>query len=76
MMNESTAGGNNSTNRIGNSHRFLQRAGIGEQGQVAVLFGLMLTVLLGMVAMGVDGGNLYLIRRQMQSAADLAVKYW
>lgn len=44
----------------------------GEAGQAIVLFGLMLTALLGLSALAVDGGSLYLLRRQTQSAADLA----
>jgi len=39
-------------------------------GQVLVLVALALLVLLGIVALAVDGGNLYAERRKMQNAAD------
>jgi len=39
-------------------------------GQVLVLVALSLLVLLGIVALAVDGGNLYAERRKMQNAAD------
>lgn len=50
----------------------IARLVIGETGQSAVLFGLMIAGLLGMVAIAVDGGNLYGLKRDAQSAADLA----
>lgn len=47
-----------------------RRAFRGENGQIMVLFALCLTVLLGMVALAVDGGYTYLGRRWMQNGAD------
>ncbi|MBI4318209.1 MAG: hypothetical protein HY675_06955 [Chloroflexi bacterium] len=44
----------------------------GESGQALVLVGLAGTVLVGFLALAVDVGNLYLVRRQAQSAADAA----
>lgn len=41
-----------------------------ESGQVLVIVALFLVVLLAMLALIVDGGNLYLHRRAMQNAAD------
>ena len=35
-----------------------------------VLMALSMVVLLGVVGLAIDGGNLYLQRRQMQNAAD------
>ena len=43
-----------------------------EQGQSLVLFALMLTVMLGFVALTVDVGLAFLERRQMQNAVDAA----
>src|SRR5438552_17369794 len=43
-----------------------------QRGQGIVLLSLFLVVLLGLVALGVDGGSLYLNRRQVQNAADAA----
>ena len=41
-----------------------------QKGQTLVLVALMMVVLLGMVALALDGGHAYLERRQMQTAAD------
>jgi hypothetical protein len=41
-----------------------------QKGQVLVLVAIMLVVLLGMLALALDGGHAYLQRRQMQTAAD------
>ncbi len=49
-------------NRFRNSQR--------RSGQVVVLVALGLIVLIAMVGMAVDGGNLYLQKRNMQNAAD------
>jgi Flp pilus assembly protein TadG len=43
-----------------------------EKGNVIVLVALLLIVLLGMAALAVDVGQLYLVRRQMVNAADAA----
>ncbi|MCH7617712.1 MAG: hypothetical protein IIB18_07615 [Chloroflexi bacterium] len=43
-----------------------------ERGQTLVLFALMLTVMLGFVALTVDVGLAFLERRQMQNAVDAA----
>ncbi len=43
-----------------------------ESGQVLVLVALASSVLIGFLALSVDVGNLYLARRQAQSAADAA----
>jgi hypothetical protein len=43
-----------------------------EAGQVVVLFALMLPVLLGLTAMVVDLGNVFVERRTLQKAADAA----
>ena len=42
----------------------------GESGQVLPFVAVLLIVLLGMLALVLDGGNLYLHRRSMQNAAD------
>ena len=42
----------------------------GEKGQVLVTIALIMPVLLGIVALGVDVGYAYVQRRQMQNAAD------
>ncbi len=44
----------------------------GERGQLLVLFALMLVVILGVIALAVDGGYAYVQRRRMQYAADAA----
>jgi len=44
----------------------------GMRGQTLVLVALALVVLFGMAALALDGGNVYLQRRQMQTAADAA----
>ena len=41
-----------------------------QRAQTLILVALMLTVLLGFVALSLDGGNAYLQRRRMQNAAD------
>lgn len=41
-----------------------------QRGQTLVLVALMMVVLLAFVALALDGGNAYLQRRQMQTAAD------
>jgi Flp pilus assembly protein TadG len=43
-----------------------------DQGAVAVIVALMMTVLLGFVAISVDVGSLYSERRQLQNGADAA----
>jgi len=43
-----------------------------ENGQVLVLFALMLVVLCGLVALAVDAGTIFLERRHLQNAADSA----
>src|SRR5918992_3737147 len=43
-----------------------------ERGISFVIFALAIVVLLGMVAVGIDGGRLYDERRQAQNAADHA----
>lgn len=44
----------------------------GERGQTFILFSLLLTLLLGGLAIVIDVGNLYLTRRQLQNVADEA----
>lgn len=41
-----------------------------QQGQVAILFAMMLSALIGIVALSIDGGFVLAERRQAQSAAD------
>src|SRR5438552_1618349 len=41
-------------------------------GQAIVLIALMLTVLIGMVAIAIDGSRAYAVRRDLQAAADAA----
>jgi len=43
-----------------------------ESGQVLVLFAMALIGVTAMLALVIDGGNLYLQRRRMQNAADAA----
>lgn len=43
-----------------------------EDGQVMVIFALVLTALIGMVGLAIDGGFMYADRRSMQNAADAA----
>ena len=43
-----------------------------ERGSVAVHIGLMMIVLIGMAALGIEVGSLYLAQRRMQAAADAA----
>lgn len=42
-----------------------------ESGNVAVMVALSLTVLMGFVALGVDGGSMYRARAQVQAVSDL-----
>ncbi|WP_425070609.1 pilus assembly protein TadG-related protein [Sagittula sp. S175] len=42
-----------------------------ESGNVAVMVALTLTVLMGFVALGVDGGSMYRARAQVQAVSDL-----
>ena len=42
----------------------------GQGGQTLVIVSVMAVVLIAFVALAIDGGNLYLQRRQMQTAAD------
>src|SRR6516162_9237126 len=51
---------------------FLQRLLRDQRGIAAVLVALALTVLIGLVALGVETGLWYAIKRQDQSAADAA----
>src|SRR5207245_10913994 len=41
-------------------------------GQAIVLIALMLTVLIGMVAIAIDGSRAYALRRDLQAATDAA----
>src|SRR5205823_6924080 len=51
-----------------------QRVGTrGQSGQAIVLIALMLTVLIGMVAIAIDGSRAYALRRDLQAATDAAV---
>ena len=43
-----------------------------QSGQAIVLIALMLTVLIGMAAIGIDGGRAYAMRRDLQAAVDSA----
>jgi hypothetical protein len=43
-----------------------------ESGQAIVLIALMLTVLIGMVAIAIDGSRAYALRRDLQDASDAA----
>src|SRR5437868_14261892 len=43
-----------------------------QAGQAIVLIALMLTVLIGMAAIGIDGGRAYALRRDLQAAVDSA----
>src|SRR3989442_3454339 len=43
-----------------------------QSGQAIVLIALMLTVLMGMVAIAIDGSRAYAVRRDLQAAADAA----
>lgn len=43
-----------------------------QSGQAIVLIALMLTVLIGMVAVAIDGSRAYALRREMQDATDAA----
>ena len=50
----------------------LSPKGRGERGQAIVLIALMLTILIGMVAIAVDGSRGYALRRDLQAAVDAA----
>ncbi|HEU4342499.1 MAG TPA: pilus assembly protein TadG-related protein [Candidatus Binatia bacterium] len=50
----------------------MKRAGCGTEGQVLVWTSLMLVILLGFLALAMDGGFFYQHKRQMQTAADSA----
>src|SRR5438067_4724165 len=43
-----------------------------QSGQAIVLIALMLTVLIGMVAIAIDGSRAYAVRRDLQAATDAA----
>ncbi len=43
-----------------------------QSGQAIVLIGLMITVLIGMVAIAIDGSRAYALRRDLQAAVDAA----
>lgn len=51
---------------------FLRRALSDEGGAIAIIVGLMLTVLIGFVAIGVDLSSLYARQKSLQTRADLA----
>ncbi|MGP8080854.1 MAG: pilus assembly protein TadG-related protein [Dehalococcoidales bacterium] len=44
-----------------------------EEGFIAVVVGIMLTVLFGFIALSVDIGNLYFVRTRLQNTVDAAV---
>ncbi|MHB1135060.1 MAG: pilus assembly protein TadG-related protein [Chloroflexota bacterium] len=44
----------------------------GERGQAMILFALLGTVLISFLALVIDVGNMYLVRRNLQNAADAA----
>ena len=44
----------------------------GQRGQAIVLIALMLTIVIGMAAIAIDGSRAYALRRDMQAAADAA----
>jgi len=52
--------------------RLVRRFAKEERGQIAIMFALLFMVLLGMVAIVIDFGNLYMVRRRAQNAADAA----
>src|SRR6266446_8970498 len=43
-----------------------------QSGQAIVIIALMLTVLIGMVAIAIDGSRAYALRRDLQAAVDAA----
>jgi hypothetical protein len=45
----------------------------GQQGQAIVVIALMLTVIIGMAAIAIDGARAYALRRDLQAAVDAAV---
>ncbi len=51
---------------------FSGRGPRGQNGQAIVLIALMLTVLIGMAAIAIDGSRAYSLRRDMQAAVDSA----
>lgn len=52
--------------------RYIERFQADEGGAAIIIFALMLTVLLGFVALGVDIGALYFQQKTLQTRADLA----
>jgi Flp pilus assembly protein TadG len=44
----------------------------GQQGQAIVLIALMLTIIIGMAAIAIDGARAYAVRRDLQAAVDAA----
>jgi Flp pilus assembly protein TadG len=44
----------------------------GQQGQAIVLIALMLTIIIGMAAIAIDGARAYALRRDLQAAVDAA----
>ena len=44
----------------------------GQSGQAIVLIAIMLTVLIGMTAIAIDGARAYALRRDLQAAVDSA----
>lgn len=53
-------------------HRSLRRFGADRRGTVAILSVVLITTILGITALGVDVGSVYLDRRKAQGIADLA----
>jgi uncharacterized membrane protein len=47
----------------------------GQAGQAIVLVAMVFAVLCGMVALAVDGGRVYVERRELQEAVDAAALY-
>ena len=46
------------------------RALSGERGAVAVIFAILLVVLIGLAALAIDTGHLYVVKNELQNAAD------
>src|SRR5439155_10690304 len=61
-------GPNPSSTRMRLKNTMQQRS----RGQVMVLFAIFLTALMGFMALGFDGANLFVQQRAVQSAADLS----
>jgi uncharacterized membrane protein len=57
-----------------NKYNLIKKTHVGtrESGQIMVLLGLLLPMLLAFLAMGVDLGQGYLLRRANQNGADAA----